>query len=487
MKKNIVFSNFIVSTGVGLITAFIASFIFSFFITFPSAAVKWAIIGISSFAGFLAGVVNFFYMRSTVLSAVRTITEEMRIMAAKDGDLTRRVTYVGDDMIGELVRSFNAFSDRVSVLVRAMQKILKLSRSQRALLSKSMEQAVTAVERITATVTEVKSVYEEQHKEVASNESSLSNFYDSVLVLMTNTVELIEQMKMLTAILRDESTAVEDIMQRISDMASSMSLIATLSNEADSYTANLTGISKDGLTQVQATGVALKSARESTEKVRLLVEGISEIANKTNTLSVNAAIEAVRAGAAGRGFGVVSGEIRKLADNASSMVSDAQGVLDEIVMHIEDCSTKMNASEKRFTDVNEGITHLAGIVNKVRTGNETSRESAQSFSKSTGLIKDLSGSIKERYTDVHEMLVTIRTRLVELNIATRESVASMKRLVTLSSTVSAATDGMNEQANDVTKVTKRVLRELKDADTWIADLDVLAGKYSTGETHEADR
>jgi len=85
------------------------------------------------------------------------------------------------------------------------------------------------------------------------------------------------------------------------------------------------------------------------ESVNSITDSISQIASQTNLLSLNAAIEAARAGDAGKGFSVVAGEVRKLAENSKLAVQSITSILEEIKVDIIKASNAMNSGNSALT------------------------------------------------------------------------------------------------------------------------------------------
>jgi methyl-accepting chemotaxis protein len=80
---------------------------------------------------------------------------------------------------------------------------------------------------------------------------------------------------------------------------------------------------------------------EKIEEIKKMVEGIKKIAKQSNLLALNAAIEAARVGEMGKGFSVVAGEFRKLADNTNKIASEIEIIVNELqqeLKKIEDCN-----------------------------------------------------------------------------------------------------------------------------------------------------
>ncbi|MEK6794649.1 MAG: methyl-accepting chemotaxis protein [Spirochaetota bacterium] len=430
-------------------------------------------------AGAATGIISFLVLRLFTMRSMRAIARGMSSTRKGDEfDLTMRLTENGG-AIGGISQAYNVFIDQMRGLVDAMHKNLSLSKNQRVLLTKSMEQTTRVIADISSAISALRDTADRQTAEAARTEDSLTLLNNSVLVVMTHTAELVSEMSNLTDILSQESSAVEDIIKQIDDMARTVTLISTLSDDADKTTIELTALSGEGGEHVRATSAALLDAKESVAKVRAIVEGISVIANKTNTLSVNAAIEAVRAGAAGKGFGVVAGEIRKLADTTSRMGGDAQAVLDEIIAKIGGSSQKMTATEKSFATVRDRIGTLKGIVGQVRAGNDQSRTAAEAFTRNTEIIRGMAVTIQEKYGDVDGTLSTIKDRLSSLKEATDVCVNAMAELVRLATAVREASVSIDDGTAKIGKSAERVSREIKDADTWIAGMETLVSRYRT--------
>ena len=111
----------------------------------------------------------------------------------------------------------------------------------------------------------------------------------------------------------------------------------------------------------------LDSLKTETDQVGSIVEVINGIAEQTNLLALNAAIEAARAGEQGRGFAVVADEVRNLAERTRQSTLEVQGMLERIQIGAGSLADSMqeggNASEENSSRVTEVGDHLAGLVN----------------------------------------------------------------------------------------------------------------------------
>jgi len=141
----------------------------------------------------------------------------------------------------------------------------------------------------------------------------------------------------------------------------------------------------------QNSGVAAEAASESvrgeeileklvqaTENIGMISQSIANIAKHTNLLALNASIEAVRAGEAGRGFAVVAGEVKDLASQSASAVTEIQNCIDEIMTHGKSAHLVLGEISQSVSGIAERAGAAAdGFDRKADTMEETSERMAQ--------------------------------------------------------------------------------------------------------------
>lgn len=265
----------------------------------------------------------------SVVSSIEQVTGSLREIAEGEGDLTVRINYNGRDEVADLVYWFNQFISKI-------HKSLNSTRETIATLE-------SVSSRLSSTSSNTSQQVRSQENIMQSVSSAVNSLSDSVTSIAENAAFASSEATSANDTAQTGSTVVESTIVSIEHLAKDVNQAAQVVNELESYTNN--------------AGVILNTIRS--------------IAEQTNLLALNAAIEAARAGEQGRGFAVVADEVRTLASRTQSSTEEIQQVLEKIQKGsslVVDAMTKGQQSASNTVSESEqsGVA-LVNITEKVKS------------------------------------------------------------------------------------------------------------------------
>jgi methyl-accepting chemotaxis protein WspA len=216
--------------------------------------------------------------------------------------------------------------------------------------------------------------------------------------------------------------------------------------EVAEQTANLAGTGQNGLARMEATMRQLMEAggavnaklavlNEKASNINQVVTAITKVADQTNLLSLNAAIEAEKAGEHGRGFAVVATEIRRLADQTAiasydieQLVKEMQSAVSAGVMGMDKFSEEVRRGVKEVEQVSEQLAQIISQVQTLTPQFETVNEGMQSQSTGAQQISEALGQLTESARQTVDSLHQSSIVMDQLNSTANDLRTSVSRL-----------------------------------------------------------
>lgn len=305
------------------------------------------------------------------------------------GNLKVRTPFTSKDEIGQLSAAFNLMMEQITKLVeqtnRSAQEVLDTASE---LSNASKKTAISASEIAVAT------------EEIAGGASSLATeaergneLTDNISRQMQSVVAANEEMGQSARHVEQSSeTGTQHLNQLMTKTQKTEEMIGALVNKVDSL-------------------------KESTSSVLKVLDVLQNITKQTNILSLNATIEAARAGAAGRGFMVVAGEVRQLAEQSRQSI-DMVGEITDKIMH------EMNETVAALSNVNPLFREQMDAVKDTNVIFASVQQQMGAFVEKLGMVTDSIGDLSKSQGTLSEAMSNV-SAVAEESSATSEEVASL--------------------------------------------------------------
>ncbi len=207
--------------------------------------------------------------------------------------------------------------------------------------------------------------------------------------------ETVRSLDSISTNIENQSAAVSQLSSTIEEMTASIKSIAAVGRKAGELAKNLSQKAHSGGTAVSGTIDAIQSVRGFSEQIAEIVTMITDIAGRTNLLSMNAAIEAAHAGDAGKGFAVVAGEIRKLAENATESAEQISRLVKSVVRTINEAFDTGAQAVDRFGEIREDVEQTKSVVTEISGATEEQTRGTDEILKATSSLVAVSEGMRD--------------------------------------------------------------------------------------------
>jgi len=347
----------------------------------------------SAFMVGLPGVLAAIWLARSIAEPVRRALSVAESIAS--GDLTQRIKGQGTHEMGRLLGSFERMTQSLAGLIGRIK---------------------SAGERLSTVEADAAAALARQERAVSSVNGSANEIAAAVTEISATGEQLLDATSSVTGIAREAAQVAEQGRGGLESMTASME---HLDEAMNAFTRKLATISQraSGITSVVTT--------------------IAKVAEQTNLLSVNATIEAEKAGESGRGFRIVAQEIRRLADQTAlstkdieRMVRDMQAAVASGTMEMDRFRNEVSGRIGEVAQVSEKLGKIIEPVQSVTRSLETVHQGMESQSQGARQIRDAMESLRTDAGESAASLAVFTTSLAELRRSIAELNAEVARFQT---------------------------------------------------------
>jgi len=351
--------------------------------------IKNIILGIS--LGVLIFILNLIIISKTLSKPLNYINNLVKNLSSGNGDLSKTIDIKTKDELGNIALEINKFIDNVKhIIVEAKFK--------------SSENTSIAHELLTTSIEVGKKV--EQGINII--DTATNNFIKIEKDIEKNSLDFIKNNNLLNV--------TKELVLKLNDNMKTLSNKVTLSSSKEMVLSD-----------------KVKNLKEEASKIKNIVGVIRDIADQTNLLALNAAIEAARAGEHGRGFAVVADEVRKLAEKTQTSILEVETTIKVVVDTISNTSDEMNLNAKEILSLSE-------ISENVK------EELTKTSENLINTILEISISIKD-YDNCKKEINTVSKEITEINTLSSENARSVEEIASAAEHLNNVTEELNNKLN----------------------------------------
>jgi methyl-accepting chemotaxis protein len=425
-----------------------------------------AVMVVSSLLGLVFGLLLTKAVIDPVQRLVRAADKAAR------GDLSEAPVARSADEIGTLTKAFASMLESLRTLVREVTASAQTVAATSSELSASAEESAKAVQQISDTVQQVAAGAQDQSSSVNEVASSVGQVNQAIVQVAKGAESQVRSVHEASTVVNGMKASLNETLQALEIVGESSRRSARSAARGGESVRNVISSMERIAGTTHAVAERIRELDKHSQEIGRILEIIDDIAEQTNLLALNAAIEAARAGEHGRGFAVVADEVRKLAERSSSetkaiadLVSQVKQATDKAVAAIDSGLKEVetgselsqeagNALAQISSDATEGETLIGRLIQSAQALGEASDRVGKAIDDIVSVAEENTAATEQMAAGAEE----VRKAVDAIASVSEETAASVEEVSASAEQVSASIQEMATSAESLADMAER-LRE----------------------------
>jgi methyl-accepting chemotaxis protein len=399
----------------------------------------------------IIGCVISIFVATQIVKPIKLVDTAINEIANGNADLTKHIDVKSKDEIGSLVNGFNIFMEKLHSIVGQIKDSKNDLNKVESHLQESINNTSVTTEEILTNINNVNNQVAEQSTAVHQTSTTIAEIAENI-----NSLEkMIENQ---SSGITEASAAVEEMIGNISSVNNSVMKMAELFEKLEKDAGVGTERQKNVAERIAEVAELSKALQDANI-------AIANVANQTNLLAMNAAIEAAHAGESGKGFSVVADEIRKLSETStheSKKIGTELNAIESAINLIVDAS---HASSESFDEVCKMIKETDGLVRQIRFAMEEQQEGSKQIVEALKMMNDNTVEVQTASREMTEENSVILETISHLQETTEEIKTSVDKMTSCAREMEISESELNELSIKVEKSVTQIGNEIDEFHT----------------------
>ncbi len=341
-----------------------------------------------------------YYLSKVIVDNIDNINAIVEDVASGDGDLTKVVKVNTEDETKILAENVNKFIQGIKVIVvQVLQTLAELKEINQD-IGQEAERIATGAEREVTSVSQITAAIEE----LSANTNNVSDNVNTTVSSITQATAALEQ------------------------LAASVEQVSKNSDNVSELSAETAKVAEAGGKKMNDARDAMENIKQNSVQIKDIISVITEIAEQTNLLALNAAIEAARAGEHGKGFAVVADEVRKLSERSANAAKEIEELIMKAVKNIDDSTTTVDDAGKSMEEIISKIEEVARYTSEISSATKEESNANKEMVETMVNLSESSEHIKVAMAEQEAGTNEISTAMHEIESSSQDNAQSAEKL-----------------------------------------------------------